>query len=168
MSKEKSLDRALHAALESDEVFRPWFLGQLARGAGYSRLVFCRSNHPWGKVRLILPNPGTGALEVVDKEGETDVLAVFENLSGGRIGIHIENKLANGSFTPYQPELYAARAEGWVGQEKHGFYQQWETVLVAPSAFIERNVVDARKFTSRITHEQVARLIPAFALGSDA
>lgn len=162
MTSEKDLDRALHRALETDRSLREWFLAQLRHGQGYWNLVFCRSDHPWGKVRLILPNKSTGALEAVDREGETDVLAVFENSSRSRLGVHIENKLASGVFTPYQPEVCAARAERWVGIKKYGDYHQWETVLLAPSSFITRNTEGARKFTTRILHEQIAAFIPAF------
>lgn len=162
MASEKQLDRALHEALESNASFREWFVGQLKLGAGYSSLILCRSNHPWGKVRLILPNEQTGALEPMDREGETDVLAVFEHPSGARLGVHIENKLASGAFTPYQPEVCAARAEHWAGLKKYGSYKRWETVLLAPSAFIARNLAESRKFITHISHEQVAMHLPAF------
>jgi hypothetical protein len=165
---EKQLDRALHEALESSPSFREWFIGQLKSGGGYSSLVLCRSNHPWGKVRLILPNEQTGALEPIDREGETDVLAVFEHPSGARLGVHIENKLASGAFTQYQPEVCSARAEHWVGSKKYGSYHQWETVLLAPSAFIARYAADSRKFITRISHEQVATHLPAFRSASAA
>jgi len=113
-------------------------------------------------VRLILPNESTGALESIDREGETDVLAVFENSSGSRLGVHIEHKLASGVLTPYQPEVCAARAERWAGIKKYGDYHQWEAVLLAPSSFIARNTEGARKFTTRILHEQIAAFIPPF------
>lgn len=162
MPSEKELDRSLHSALESREPFRAWFLGQLRFGQGYIKLVFCRSNHPWGKVCLILPNEQSGALEPVDREGETDVLAVFENSSGARLGVHIENKLGSGVFTPNQPEVCAARAEFWVGKEQYGAYHSWETVLLAPNSFITRNAAAARKFITRIPHEHVATHLPEF------
>lgn len=61
MPSEKQLDQALHAALKDDESFRAWFLQRLQHGKDYSSLVLCRSDHPWGKVRLILPNEQSGA-----------------------------------------------------------------------------------------------------------
>lgn len=159
---EKQLDQALHQALETRAEFRAWFLDHLRYGKDYPNLVRCRSDHPWGKVRLILPNRQTGALEPVDKEGETDVLAIFESITGKRLGVHIENKLASGSFTSYQAEMYAARAEHWVGRPKYASYHMWETVLLAPASFVLRNQTEARKFMSVIYHEQIARFISEF------
>ena len=111
MTHEKELDQALDAALKTDVTFCRWFLSRTKAGADFSQYIWSRSNYPWGKVRLLLPNSQTGALEMVAREGETDVLAVFENSSKRRLGVHIENKLASGSFTQYQPEVCAARAD---------------------------------------------------------
>lgn len=163
MSTEKQLDQALDTALRDNEVFLAWFIGKLNRGVAYPRRHWSRANYVWGKVKLLLPNPSTGALEAVWREGETDVLLVLEGPSGQRLGVHIENKLATGHFTQYQPEVYAARAEAWVGDPKYESYQQWETVLLAPHAFYERNRLEACKFTTFVSHEEVALWLPLFA-----
>lgn len=163
MATEKELDQALERAIADDEAFRHWFLSRTKQGAGFPNYVGSRSDHPWSKLRLILPNPDTGALEAVYREGETDVLAVFEAADGRRLGLHIENKLATGAFTPYQPEVYAARVEAWVGLERYGNYQLWETVLVAPRRFYEANLAEARKFTSYISHEDIGQRLLAFS-----
>lgn len=153
MALEKELTHKLHNALETDEAFRNWFVAKLHHGHGFSRLTLCRGNNPWGTVRMILPNSQTGALEAVSREGETDILAVFEDPSGARLGVHIEVKRASGKFTPYQPEGYAARAESWANTEKYGGYQRWETVLIAPKSFIDANADNSHKFTTRIPCE---------------
>jgi hypothetical protein len=163
MELEKELTRKLHDALETDEAFRNWFVAQLHHGRGFSKLTLCRSNNPWGAVRLILPNVQTGALEAVSREGETDVLAVFQDSSGARLGVHIEVKRASGKFTPFQPEGYAARADSWANAEKYGGYQQWETVLIAPKSFIDANAENSRKFTTRIPYETLPISLSASA-----
>lgn len=162
MLSEKLLDQALEESFKSNAKFRQWFLSKTKRGSSYPNFVWSRSNHPWGKARLLLPNESTGALEMVTREGETDVLVVFESHTNKRIGIHIENKLANGKFTPYQPEVCAARAAVWVHNEAYGNYDEWETVLLAPKAFFDRNTADAGKFTTYIAHEEMAAHIPSF------
>lgn len=162
MPSEKDLDLALHQALVDDEALRAWLLSTLKYGVAGSRLVLCRSDHPWCKVRLILPNKETGALEPVDREGETDVLAVFEDPAGRRLGVHIENKLRSGAFTLYQAEVCAARAELWVERDRFGGYHAWETVLLAPASFIERNHSVAMKYMTHITHESIAEFVPVF------
>ena len=162
MPTEKQLDQAFESAVSGNGAFRQWFLGRTKLGAQYPNLVLSRSNHPWGKVGLLLPNPETGALEMVEREGETDVLLVFEGAGAKRLGLHVENKRIAGSFTMHQPEVCAARAHHWVGNPSYGAYHLWETVLLAPRAFYERNLVDSRKFTTFISHEEVAAFVPSF------
>ncbi|MGH2508821.1 MAG: hypothetical protein ACRDHZ_15650 [Ktedonobacteraceae bacterium] len=162
MPSEKDLDEALHNGLKENRAFRQWFVQQLQHGHGHDRLVFSRSDNPWGRLPVILPNDVTGALEASTRDSETDVLAVFEDAAGDRLGVHIEDKLGPGVFTKYQPEQYAFRAEAWIGSEAHGSYSHWETVLVAPNSFIEANAQDAQKFTTRITHEDVGKFLPEF------
>lgn len=163
MASEKELDQALECALRENPSFRVWFLRKTQSGSAFPNYVWSRSDYAWGKVRLILPNPVTGALEAVEREGETDVLVVLEGDSGRRLGLHIENKLGKGAFTPYQADVYAARADAWRGLEKYGNYQEWETVLVAPKAFYEGNLAEAAKFTSFVAHEELAEWLPEFS-----
>ena len=162
MPNEKVLDQLLEAAFKSDAEFIRWFLGKTKLGFNYPNYVWSRSDYPWGKVKLVLPNKETGALEMVTREGETDVLAVFESQAKRRLGLHIENKLGSGNFTLYQPEVCAARADLWARNANYGNYDEWETVLVALKAFYERNIAEARKLTTFIAHEEIAAYIPAF------
>ena len=92
------------------------------------------------------------------------MLVVFENSAKRRLGIHIENKLGRGHFTPHQPEVCAARADFWLHNADYGNYDEWETLLLAPKAFYERNTSEARKFTTFIAHEEIAAHIPAFGV----
>src|SRR5438067_1060925 len=138
IASEKDLDRALEAAFKHSETFSDWFLRQTKfaeLGAAYS---WSRSNYPWGKVTLEVTNPETGEPEVISREGETDVLVVFEARNQRRVAVHVENKLANGKFMRYQSELYAARAEAWKGNALYGNYEDWETILLAPRSFHQR------------------------------
>ena len=162
MPSEKELDRAFETAIQQDGPFRAWFLSQTKHGADYPDLVLTNSRHPWGKVRVMLADPETGALGFHDREGETDILLVFAG-PRGRLGIHVENKTASRTFTPHQPELYAARAERWRNSDKHGNYDIWETVLLAPRSVFEKHAQHARKFNSRIAHEDVAPHVAAFS-----
>jgi len=131
-------------------------------GADYPFYAWSRSDYPWGKVKLLLPNSRTGALEMVAREGETDVLVVFESQAKRRLGVHIENKLASGSFTTFQPEVCAARADFWVRNADYGNYDDWETVLLAPTSCYQRHIAESRKFTTFVAHEDVSAHVPAF------
>jgi hypothetical protein len=81
----------------------------------------------------------------------------------GRIlGIHIENKVGAGKFTDLQPEMYPFRAAHWVGNAHYGGYVDFETVLLAPDAFRQRNSVQAEHFGCFISHEAVGQHIALF------
>lgn len=69
MPSEKDLDQALEAALKASASFRAWFLSQTTNGPSYPEYEWSRSDHPWGKVSLLLPNAATGVLEMVEREG---------------------------------------------------------------------------------------------------
>ncbi len=58
----------------------------------------------------------------------------------------------------------AARADFWLHKSDYGNYDEWETLLLAPKAFYERNTNEARKFTTFIAHEEIAAHIPAFGV----
>ena len=159
---EKELDLAFEAAIACNLEFRQWFRGKTRLGSEYPDFVSSRADHSWGKVEVLLPNPASGALEMIERDDETDLLLVFENASGTRAAFHIEHMRPSGSFTPHQPEVCAARAAHWAGNPACGGYHVWETVLLAPLSFYEGHLADARKFTTFISYEEVAAFIPAF------
>ena len=163
---EKHLDQALNRALMEHPEFAQWFLSKTKFFEEDAKYIWSRANHPWGKVNLEVLNTETGSIEVIEREGETDVLVVFETNQKRRVALHIENKLESGRFTHLQPELYAARADAWKGNPKYEAYEDWETVLVAPQSFYERHSKDAHKFGRFISHEEIATFIPEFAVSA--
>lgn len=124
--------------------------------------LWSRSNHPWGRVSRTTQDPITGESVTIIKEGETDVLVVFTTTNGQRFALHIENKVSFGKFMPDQPELYAVRAHQWMGNPKYQSYTDFETVLVAPKMFYQRNESACRLFHRYIPHEDIAQFIPLF------
>jgi hypothetical protein len=162
--KEKELDGALEAALRDDKHFLEWLVNKSKFKGRSPEYVWSRSNWPWGPVKLQLPDPGTGEQQWVERQGETDVLLVFTFPAepSRRLALHIENKLALGTFTDYQPEVYKARAEYWLRNPKYGNYDDWDTLLLAPVSFYNRCEMDARKFGCFVSHEEVAEFVPLF------
>lgn len=163
---EKQLDHALNRALLERPEFAQWFLSKTKFLEEDAKYIWSRANHPWGKVKIEVLNTETGSTEVIEREGETDVLVVFETSRKRRVALHIENKLESGRFTHLQPELYSARAAAWKESPKYENYEDWETVLVAPQSFYERHSEDARKFGSFISHEELATFIPEFGVSA--
>ena len=161
-SSEKALDHELALVLRDNANFQQWFLGKTRFANRPSKCVLSRSDHPWTTVTIEVRNAITGEPESIQRQGETDILVVFEDDSGKRFALHIENKLAGGKFTNHQPEGYPKRAEKWVGREEYGNYTEWETILVAPVAFKERVSGQAANFGVYISHEEIAEYIPSF------
>lgn len=166
---EKQLDAALDAAFKEQPDFVQWFLSKTkfsGRGATY---FWSRSDHPWGTINYTATNPETGQLETSRKESETDVLVVLKALDGEAVALHIENKVGSGKFTVLQPELYRPRAEQWMGNPKYQSYTDFQTVLVAPRLFHDRNRTQAELFDCFIPHEEIAGFVSLFGqIESDA
>ena len=158
---EKQLDQALNAALRERPEFSKWLLSKTKFADEAATYHWSRANYPWGKSALEVENPATGDIEVVEREGETDVLVVFQT-SERRVALHIENKLSSGSFTHLQPELYASRAKSWKGNPKYESYDDWQTILIAPMAFYLRFPAESAKFERFVSHEEIANLVPEF------
>jgi len=162
MKTEFELDEALAEAFRSDSRFSAWFLAQtLFRGAD-ARYVWGRCDNPYSRVTLTIQDGKSQEPEQLTAECETDVLVVYEAANGGRLALHIENKLASGSFTPNQPELYQARKEQWKGRSLLGNYTDAVCALVAPRVFLDRNFERAGVFDARISHEDISEYVPAF------
>ena len=162
-SSESVLDVALDEALRTNAAFVAWLLNQTKFAHLQARYHWSRADNPWGTITINVTDPHTGKSSIVRRESETDVLVVFITEDGCRFALHIENKLASGSFTSGQPEMYPIRAEQWKGLARYENYQDFETILVAPLAFYERNKEKADLFDRYISHESIAEFIPEFA-----
>lgn len=162
---EAMLDEALACALVNDENFASWFLGQTKFALETARCVLVRADNPWSKVNLSHSPTEDAALVELSTECETDVLAIFETNDNRRLAVHVENKLANGSFTPLQPELYRERLTQWRMRPKLGMYTDATSVLVAPLSFYKRNEVGAKIFDSYVSHEALSAHIEQFGAG---
>ena len=99
---EKTLDQALNRAFQMPTRF-PQLVLQQDEVWQRSQLSLVPSR-PWGKVSLEVRNPTTGALEVIEREGETDVLVVATIGPGRRVALQLENKLGSGKFKQFQSE----------------------------------------------------------------
>lgn len=159
---EAKLDAALAEALFGQPDFASWLLGRTRFRGEVADCVFCRSDNPWSTVRLERPNPVSGELEVLSRQCETDVLAVFQTSDGRRLALHIENKLSNGRFTHLQPELYRERLQQWKNRPKLGQYSDATSVLVAPEAFVAKHRGESLMFESYVSHEELGEHLRAF------
>jgi hypothetical protein len=165
---EAELDDALASALLNNREFALWFLSQTRFAAEEAECVQVRADNPYSSVRQRVPSGLDGALEELVQDRETDVLAVFVAGDGRRLALHIENKLASGSFTAYQAASYRERLLQWRQDPRLGMYVDATSVLVAPQVFYERNIGDAQAFEAFVSHEAIAEHLPAFASASAA
>ncbi len=163
MASEKELDGALASAFATDPEFMDWFVSHTkfaGRGAVYCS---CRANNPWGTHPFTYTDPVSGNSIATTRQSETDVLLIAVDRDGNRLGIHIEDKLAGGTFTEFQPQMCAHRAAFWLGKEHYGGYTEFDTVLLAPDSFRRHHEVQAEFFGCFVSHEEVARYVPLFA-----
>jgi hypothetical protein len=86
MPKEKILDQALENALIQDAHFRQWFIDKTRFKGTVPTCCWSRSDNPWCRVALCLPDTHTGQTRLVQRDGETDVLFVFEAESAQSCG----------------------------------------------------------------------------------
>ena len=159
---EKALDKAIEDAFKTSHEFANWFLSKTKFADKAASYLWSRSDNPWGRIPLTIRNPKSDAVEEIIRESETDILVVFQTNDFIRFALHIENKLAGGKFTPLQPELYAERAKLWLQNPKYKEYTDYETVLLAPIHFHEKWIHESKKFGCYISHEDIAKHVPAF------
>src|SRR4051794_4054179 len=79
-----------------------------------------------------------GNIPELKKGRETDIFLVFEIALNQRFALHIENKKNNGRFAEGQAEDYRVRARHMVGKPEYLNYENFETVLVCPTAFSDK------------------------------
>jgi hypothetical protein len=162
MPTEADLDEALADALRTNVSFATWFLSRTKFPGAIDAVPWVRSDNPWSRVTLTIIHASTGESQAQRRDCETDVLAVYEVPNGKRLALHIENKLADGTFTPDQPALYRERKDQWKGRVKLGNYTDALTVIVAPKAFLDRNPDGVAEFDSQVTHEELAEHLEVF------
>lgn len=160
MLNEKEIDPLIEKAFNENPEFVTWFLSKTKFKGVSANCVWSRSDHPWARLTFNLLNPETGENQEITRDSETDVLVVLESMSQDRFAFHIENKLANGHFTLYQPDMYKQRAEAWIGSKNHGCYSEFETVLFTPLAFYKKNITEAYKFDRYVSYEEASIFIP--------
>jgi hypothetical protein len=99
------------------------------------------------------------------EESETDIFLVFEDAkTGKRFSLHIENKIANSTFTPNQEASYAVRATYMLHYTKAAEFRctDFDTVLIAPHSFRNKYREQSDQFGCFIAHEDIAKFIPSF------
>jgi len=159
---EKILDGAIEEEFKTSHQFVTWFLGKTKFSDTSATYHWSRSDYPWGRIPVTIRDPKTGLEKKIIRDSETDILVVFESKDKKRFALHIENKLANGSFTEYQPELYSQRAKMWLGKKKYCSYTDYETILIAPQQFYDRWTQESQLFDKFISHEDISEYIPIF------
>ena len=100
----------------------------------------------------------------LDAETETDIFIVFEVAeTKERFALHVENKMANGSFAEKQPESYAFRAEHMMRKARYLNYTDFETILISPLSFRDKNRMRCDLFDCYISYEDLSEFIPEFS-----
>lgn len=158
---EADLDLAFANAVETDQNFLIWILstGRFARYANEARILIEEQRsarksaaHWWKHWWCRLPN-GT--------EGETDVFLVLQ-AGAIRFALHVENKPPSGSITLDQAQRYRQRAAFMAHKPRWLDYAEFETLLIAPRLFLDRNTDAVAYFDRAIDYESIAPFAPLF------
>ena len=160
--KEGELDLAFASEIERSEEFRSWVLKQTKfnNDATTAKLL----HEEQGKDRLVWWKHWWCRVPELGEERETDIFLVFEipDTNKTRFALHIENKKGNGRFLEGQPEGYEPRARFMMNEEKYLSYSDFETILIAPLSFKDKNEDQCEIFDTYISYEDIARFIPYF------
>jgi hypothetical protein len=158
---EVQLDHAFAEKVESSAEFVKFLLtaGRFSRFAENAMLLLeeqsqARKAKYWWKHWWCRLPDGT--------ESETDLFLVFE-CSGERFSIHIENKTLDGVIDINQAVGYRKRATFKANQSKWLSYTDYETILMAPQAFLDANEQCVAQFDRSIPYEEIGNFIPLFA-----
>lgn len=147
---ELSLDRCFWRGISTSADFQHWLIGQTKFADLDLELVTEENWHQrWFR------DPET------KKDSETDIFLIFRNRSTSeRYALHIENKPAHRKWEPNQAENYRRRATCKMGDWN---YVDFQTLLLAPSVFVERHTAETALFDLVISYEDVGKFIPEFA-----
>jgi hypothetical protein len=164
MVSELDLDRAFANKLATSRSFCAWILRQTKFADCAGDAVLLDKQQAEAKPRKKPENWWRHWWCELDGAGsETDIFAVF-GFSGSarRIALHIEDKPPHGRFTKDQPKNYRRRGDFMRGKAQYMDYSDFETILLAPDAFLadHRDVIS--HFDRCITYESVAAEIPIF------
>ena len=151
--EELELDHCFWNAASTSPEFLQWLISQTKFAERALRLV---TNEKWHQ--RWYRDPQTG------EESETDILLMLEDIGNGeRFALHVENKPPHGKWRPNQPENYRKRAQDRMVPWR---YADFQTVLLAPAAFISLHQAEAAHFDLRLTYEEVSAWIHEFTIAA--
>jgi len=161
---EDALCRLFANMMRNSQDFRAWVLSQTKFEGRSARLLAEEQASSRPKV-----NPENWwrhwwrKIPELDQERESDIFFVFEDeVDGGRFALHIENK-QDAKFLPGQAEDYESRARWMMRMPRYLNYSDFQTMLIAPQSYRERNQQAAGRFHCFISYEDIGRFIPEFA-----
>ena len=129
---ERDIDMLLIEECQASELFRQWLAAKVFSETKYKQKI--------------------GAWHSICETalGESDIIFIFENETGGASAILIENKIS-ASAQPDQGNRYQKR--GAVGQER-GWWEDYKTCLVAPAKYLQ-SVMQTEIYDVEIAYEDM-------------
>ena len=148
---ELSLDRCFWREISSSRLFQTWLIGRTKFAGRNLDLVTDEIWHQkWYRDTEL------------QKDSETDIFLIFRDfLNSQRYALHIENKTAHRKWEPNQAKNYRTRA---INRMKAWRYVDFQLILLAPLAFVERYPVEAACFDLVLSYEDVGDFVPEFRL----
>ena len=163
---EDGLCRIFAEKVRTSPQFAAWIIGRskFAQFSAASRLLYeeqvarrpkVKPQNWWRHWWCTIPG--------LNEQRETDIFLTFETTGvPKRFAIHIENKKGDGSFLPGQAEAYFPRAAFMLNQWKYLDCSDFETILIAPSNFVQFNKSQCGLFGCQLSYEEIGDFIPEF------
>jgi hypothetical protein len=161
---EDQLCSAFAEATKLSSAFRSWLIGRTKFAAHAASAILLHEEQMALRPRKFWWRHWWCHVPELKRDRETDIFMVFQDPSGGRFALHIENKLRQGRFAPGQAEGYRPRAIHMSNQSKYLSYTDFQTILICPETFQARYPDECRLFDAYISFEEIAAFVPAFEL----
>ena len=165
MGPEDSLNLLLATAFVDSREFLSWFLNRTKFSEQASQVRLLNEEQALAREAKYWWRHWWCNVPELKMESETDIFLAIEAVdTKRRFALHIENKIATSTFRPNQGMQYAIRARYMLNNTKSALLKctDCDTVLIAPRSFQSRYREESGLFGCFISHEAIAKHIPAF------
>jgi hypothetical protein len=161
--KESDLDSAFARKIKESPEFVSWLLSRTKFSQYGSRVRLLDEEQASIRPRKFWWKHWWCTIPELTEQRETDIFVAFEIMdTGERFALHVENKLSNGTFSQGQAEAYGFRARHMMNKVRYLNYTDYQTILISPISFKNKNGTKCDLFNCHITHEDIAKFIPEF------
>jgi hypothetical protein len=161
--RESELDSAFANKLRESPEFVSWLLSRTKFSEYGARVRLLDEEQASIRQRTFWWKHWWCTIPELAEERETDIFVVFEIMdTRERFALHVENRLSDGAFQRGQAEAYDFRAKHMMNMDRYLNYSDYQTILISPISFKNKNGIKCDLFGCHIAYEDIAEFIPEF------